>query len=173
MKHFLLDCFDPEGGGIEVTKEAFESYREYLASVKDRLPKRAFELVSAPWYFDITDHQYPHDSWVEELRIREVGSGDRHEIRTTEIHLTVLGAYHDRTLTYSYFGVHAYSISSRFLNNFIVKKYPNHELGFGDWMLDEFFLTERGNLGHIIRFRLGGKIKIECKDFAFAQSLFT
>ena len=84
----------PDGGNVFV-KSCFTKYFEYLRSVESRLPASARQFAMAPWHYDQQDHRCPHDSWLEALTISEPSSGVRCEIRSINILIRLLGAYHD------------------------------------------------------------------------------
>lgn len=84
------------------------------------------ECSSFDWYRLPEDHRSPHDAWVESIIISEPSSGDRHENRGLEIHVRLLGAYHDGTIEFNYKGVQRYSIEAM-----------RDAAGHGDWLEDE------------------------------------
>lgn len=118
---------------------AFRNYRQYLNSVRDRFPPNAYELATSSWWFDPNDHNCPHDSWLEKAVIHEPSQGERHEVRKTDLNLTLLGAYHDVRIHLFYSGVAALNIDGRSL-----------EKGHGDWCYDEFRVSDDGFLIHEI-----------------------
>jgi hypothetical protein len=79
--HFssALTNFANADRGTEVSERLKQSmaYREYLQSVKERLPLAAFEFGTASWHYDHRDHRCPHDSWVDSLTIHEPATGGR------------------------------------------------------------------------------------------------
>ena len=68
------------------------------------------ECITLPWYSWPEDHRSPRDSWVESITISEPSSGERHEIRGIQIHISLLGAYHDGTIEFTYHRVQRYSL---------------------------------------------------------------
>jgi hypothetical protein len=136
-----------------------QSYREYLQSVKADFPPNAYEFAAAPWHYDTDDHRCPHDSWVESLVVKELSTGERHQHRTLEIHLQLLGAYHDGHLTVIYHEVQSYSLDTP-----PGYKMPPSHVGHGDWLVDEVRLSERGHVVHEVTFSRGSRWLIECKD---------
>lgn len=85
-------------------------YREYLEGLRERLASSAFEFALAGWHYDHHDHRCLHDSWVEEIKIRENSEGERGHIRRLEISLLLFGASHDGTTELTYVDVQSYSI---------------------------------------------------------------
>jgi hypothetical protein len=68
----------------------------------------------------------------------------------------LLGAYHDGYIELRYLDVFAYRLWSNDCHR-----------GSGDWLYDEFRLSERGNLLHEIEWSSGGTWSIEASDLAF------
>jgi len=97
----------------------------------------AFSLE--PWYSDPADHRCPHDAWLESLEIIEPATGSPGEKRRISIKLTLLGAYHDGLLVFTYFGVRRHSLTSYACDQ-----------GVGDWLRDEFSASADGMIAHRI-----------------------
>ncbi len=119
--------------------EAFTRYKEYLALNRSRFPKSAYTLATSDWYFGFSDHQAPHDAWLESVQISEPSTGDRNEIRTVSINIRLLGAYHDGYIEFHYPTVYEYRLVADTLGQ-----------GHGDWRYDEFRVNEKGHLVHEI-----------------------
>lgn len=138
--------------------EAFRRYRSYLTSVETRFPPSALGLATSDWYFE-NGPKSPHDGWLESLQLREVASGDRQQVRPAEMTITLLGAFHDGYIELTYRKVFGYSISGSFS---IGPGVGSH----GDWLYDEFTLSDRGNLLHEIEWQ-SGVWKIEADDVLY------
>ena len=132
------------------------AYQAYLASVKSRFPKSAYELATSDWYYNARDHRCPHDGWLETLDFAESASGQRKEVRSLSMRARLLGAYHDRYIEYSYPEVHRYDLELERAGK-----------GHGDWRYDEFRLSESGLLLHEIEWAGGGHWLIEATDVNF------
>jgi len=148
----------------KTVEAAFEGYRDYVASCAAQFPSGALALASSGWYFDPRDHRCPHDAWLEDVVISEPAVGDRSELRTTEIRVRLLGAYHDGFIELRYSGVIRYSVSS----GSVVR-------GIGDWLYDEFRLHANGHLVHEIEWagfsgEDGSRWFIEALDVEFKWS---
>lgn len=139
----------------EAVDRALARYREYLESIRDGLPRSAYEFASAPWHYDYNDHRCPHDSWVESIEIRERSSGARHEKREIEIAIQLLGTYQDGYLALSYPGVSSYSLSN---------KDGSPKTSHGDWLVDEIRLSENNLVLHEILFSSESRWTIESRD---------
>jgi hypothetical protein len=139
---------------VAAFQDAWQRYRDYLASIAPRLPPAAREFALAEWHHDFADHRAPHDAWVESIAVSERGVGEREEDRTVNIKLRLLGAYHDGHIELEYKGVGRYTIGS--------------ELGsHGDWLYDEISLSDAGQVLHEIE--IGGTTwLIECQDIMYA-----
>ncbi|ACM19338.1 hypothetical protein Geob_0976 [Geotalea daltonii FRC-32] len=89
----------------------FHGYQEYLLTIKDRLPAHVYAFASDAKYFDLQSPTSLHDAWLETCTIKESGKGNRNEARTLEIHLSLLGPFHDRRIHLMYGGVNSYSFN--------------------------------------------------------------
>jgi hypothetical protein len=118
---------------------SFERYLEYLQQNRERFPAAAYALATSDWYFGFSSHKAPHDSWLESISISEPAIGSRHEIRTVEITIKLLSAYHDGYIELHYPEVYEYRIAADTLGQ-----------GHGDWRYDEFRLDDKGRLVHEI-----------------------
>lgn len=145
--------------GLERQKQQWREYCEYLEAIRTRVPKSAFEFATASWHYDVADPRSLHDSWVDSLVINEPALGDRHEIRSIEIQVRLLGPYHDGNTTLRYHEVHSYSLATPF--GFVSQP---RDVGHGNWLCDEVRLSERDHVLHEIEFSRGSRWLIECKD---------
>ena len=121
---------------------ASRRYREYLEQNKAAFPPSALELATSDWYFDPQDHRCPHDAWLDSITIGELAKGERGQARATSIRIRLLGAYHDLALEFYYPQVVGYELVSAACAR-----------GLGDWLYDEFTLSEGGNVLHEIEWR--------------------
>ena len=119
--------------------KAFRLYKGYIQSKQDNLPKSVYELATSDWYYNFNDHKCPHDAWLESALIYEPSQGERQEIRTTQITVKLLGAYHDGHIEIKY-----KNVKSAIIKAFAVKS------GHHDWRYDEFRLSENGLFLHEI-----------------------
>ena len=152
---FLLNE-DARGGA------GFDAYREYLESIRGRLPAAAYAFAAAPWHYDFSDRRCPHDSWVESLIVSEPSSGDRRQHRAIEIAARLLGAYHDYHLLLTYKAVRGYLLQTPQDH-----APPRPGAGHGDWLADEIRLSEAGLVLHEVEFSRGGRWVIECEDMTY------
>jgi hypothetical protein len=137
-----------------------DKYLEYLSGMMNIMPAVAHDFASAPWHYDLTHHQCPHDSWVESLEILELGKGKRKEVRLVDIHATFLGAFHDLRFEIIYRDVCTYSFA------LASSRRGMATIGHGDWMIDEL-IYEDGRFSHEIIFSDSGRWSIQCADFSY------
>ncbi len=144
--------------------EASRLWREYEAYLKDnasRFPPGALALATSDWYYGFSDHRAPHDAWLETATFAEPASGERSELRSLNLRVTLLGAYHDYILEFFYPQVFSYSLAT-----------PAAEAGHFDWRYDEFRLSESGRLIHEIEWAgppgYAGRWLIEASDVQFS-----
>lgn len=138
------------------------AYREYLQSLRDKLPSSAYEFAMADSHYAPSSPQCPHDSWVESLTISEPYSGARSEDRSIEISLRLLGAYHDGHIELTYQNVKSYSLETP-----AEFRMPPLDAGHGDWLTDEIRLSPGGPVLHEIEFSRGSRWIIECGDILY------
>jgi hypothetical protein len=154
MEHIL----NSETGAIDHNR-----YSDYLGSIRSSLPEHVYAFASNPDHFDPSggSHSCLHDAWLETLTIREAASGERKQIRDLEIHLCLLGPYHDRKIYLNYTGVTQYA--------FLL---PSEHLGHtthGDLLAHEIRLGGDGLLLHEISFASGSTLRIECRDIKHSE----
>jgi hypothetical protein len=156
---FLLELAELSLSEIDPSevKTRFERYRKYLDEVRGRLPAQAQAFAEADWHYDHRNHRCPHDSWVDVVTIEEIASGDRSEVRSLEIKVRLLAAYHDGHILLRYDGVERYSMTR-------VPKRGRPTVGHGDWLMDEIRLSDEGLVAHEVIFSEGGRWLIECAD---------
>jgi hypothetical protein len=137
-------------------QDGFRRYAEYLATNRDRFPPSAYALATSDWYYTAEDSRAPHDAWLEKVTIEEPATGERHEVRTTAIKVSLLGAQHDGRLELYYPRVFRYRLELQ-----------DGASGHHDWRYDEFRLTDDGHLIHEIewvRWKEVGRWVIEADD---------
>lgn len=122
--------------------DAFRRYRGYLAKYRHLFPRSAYALAMSDWYFDADDHRCPHDAWLEYISMCELSAGGRHRHRRVALIITLLGAYHDKRLIFTYPTVYSYRFS-----------HDDVDLGHRDLRYDEFRVSEAGHLVHEIEWR--------------------
>ena len=139
---------------------AFRRYAEYLDEKRDQMPRDAYEFASATWHYDPEDHRCPHDSWVEQLSVREPSAGERSEVRHIDISVRLLGAYQDVWIDLVYTDVKDYSLQ-------LTRADSSSDIGHGDWLVDELRLSESGLVIHEVVFSTGARWFIECRNICY------
>jgi hypothetical protein len=134
-----------------------DDYLQYLAENAAAFPSGARGFATASWHFDFKHPQCPHDSWLEELSIREIGSGPRHQVRSLGMTARFLGAYHD-----GYFDLRYEGVSSYLLKLSTVKGSRGH----GDWIIDEVTMSDRNMIHHEILLS-EATLSVDCADLQY------
>jgi hypothetical protein len=143
----------------------FKAYRDGLRREEKRMPRRAYEFATADWHYDHDDPRCPHDAWVNSLAVVEPFSGERHEVRSIEIRIELLGAYHDGRILLTYPGVHQYSLFQPRAG----ERGPPSSRGHGDWLVDEISVSSQSRPDHLlvvheVVLAEGGSWTIESED---------
>ena len=145
---------------------AYAAYRRYLETVKNDLPPNVYEIATASWYYDFSQRKCPHDSWIELIEI-SYHAPRPERARISRITMKLLGAFHDRYLYFVYHDVVSYRIDMP------PASAPNGV--HGDWIIDEFSISERKAIIHEIKFWTGPdtapKIAIECRNLEFREEI--
>lgn len=149
------------GGNYEQINRNFDRYYDYLRSIRDALPTDTYDLATGAWHYDAQDHWSLHDSWVEEVSIREEMVDAVRRRRALTITIRLLGPYHDGHAWLHYRGVHRYRIELEGLQQ-LSERPVNH----GDWSVDEIRLTSNNTVLHEIQFSSGATWLIECEGVA-------
>jgi hypothetical protein len=152
MRHILNDATD----GID-----FTGYARYLQTVRNAMPAHVFAFASDPRHFDLLSRSSLHDAWLEELSVREIATGERHEIRRTQVELRLLGPYHDRRIHLLYEGVTGYRWEMPTRHG-----EPRYEhVAHGDLYTHEICMTDHGLMTHEIEFERDARLVVEFADF--------
>ena len=160
----------PASGRDEVSTST-RRYREYLESIRAQLPTNIYELATANWKFDFRDHRCLHDSWVDSVVVREVSDPEEEADRSTELAVSLRGAYHDGHTSLIYRGVSNYALQLRSSlderTNLPLRREDNH----GDWLIDEIRLGKSAAVVHEILFSSGATWLIEFKSLEYATTI--
>ena len=147
----------------------FARYSAYVASIQHKLPPHVYSFASDPRYFDLSSHSSLHDAWLETLTVREAASGERHEVRSMEVALCLLGPFHDRRIHLHYTGVTRYSFTAP-------PRYgePRYEhTAHGDLLTHEIRLGHDRLLIHELLFERDATLLIECSDIRHSEESIT
>jgi hypothetical protein len=143
----------------------FDSYRAHLEKIRGRLPQHVFTFASSPCYFDFESHSSLHDAWLETLTISESASGTHNEVRKLEVHLSLLGPYHDRRIHLHYKGVSQYSFIAPPRHDLPRYKHTAH----GNLFTHEITLGHEGLIVHELLFERDATLLIECSDIKHSE----
>ncbi|KAB8144382.1 hypothetical protein F8S13_05775 [Chloroflexia bacterium SDU3-3] len=157
---FILDI--PETKDIDMIKSKFNNYIQYINSIQENLPQETFEFAIASWHYDGRDPKCPNDAWLENMNISEHYRNES-QCRYVDINIRLLGAYHDGYINLHYKDVKFYTLG--FIKE--SKEGDFNELGHGDWLIDEIFLGDNGNVVHKIRFSEGSQWEIQCNNIIY------
>lgn len=153
---FLVDL--PELADPADLSARMSAYQNYLSRMVDRFPANAHAFAIAPWHYNPEAHECPHDSWVQQIAIRETGAGQRGERRRIDLVAHLLGAYHDGIACLTYSSVAEYEFTGpRFSPQRL-------RVGHGDWLVDEVTLAPGGLVKHVVNFSSQARWSITCVD---------
>ncbi len=113
------------------------------------------ECISSDWYTFPGDHRCPHDAWVEAITVSEPFFGERKAQRSLEIHVRLLGSYHDGVIEFTYRGVQRYVIRA-----------GHDAAGHGDWLEDKVDIGEQNTLRHSVRLT-NGSFEIQANEAVY------
>lgn len=143
-------------------KERWREYEQRLQRIKKRLSPSVQEFALADWHYNPEDHRCPHDAWLEQLTLRELGSEENVQDRHLEIEIRLLGAYHDGHIELLYRDVESYCFDQPHRKD----RWHTTVKGHRDWLVDEVDLSH-GNVLHAIEWSDGAYWAIECKSFYY------
>jgi hypothetical protein len=144
-------------------REQWRLYQEYLRSKRAAFRPATRDFALAPWHYDPQDHRCPHDAWLEHCTIHERVDEVSHN-RSIEIHIRLLGAYHDGYIELRYQEVERYSLDWFQADR---RQRTIHIDGHGDWQTDEIRFSERGKIVHEIEWANTTLWLIECNDIQY------
>jgi hypothetical protein len=147
---------------LDVARSHWRRYEAYLHDNANRFPAGALALATGGWYFGFEDHRAPHDAWLESAVFVERSEGEREERRWLVLELTLLGAWQDMWIKFRYPRVYSYAMTG-----------AESQGGHGDWLYDEFRISDNGHLIHEIEWaggalREGSRWLIESSDVEFS-----
>ena len=140
-----------------------DEYFAYLKAEGGKFPVGARQFAFQDGHYDIQHHECPHDSWLEELVIKEPSSGKRRHKRKIQIVAKFLGSFHDGYFDLTYIDVTSYSL------NFEASPGIKLNRGHGDWMIDEITIIGTNTVCHEIEFRDAGTWRNFCSDLNYRR----
>jgi hypothetical protein len=137
-----------------------DAYLAYIEKHREQFPPNALAFAAASWHYNLYDHKCPHDSWVDSISINELASGERSEVRSLEIVVKLLGAFHDGHIELRYVDVRRYSLNHPRVDQ-------QREVAHDDWLVDEILIQADGSVSHEIEFASGAAWRITCADIIY------
>lgn len=146
MEHVDID---PHTGRV-----SWDEYFRYLERNKDKFPRTLYEYAANWDHYSLDSHSSLHDAWLENIAFGPRPGNSR----VGSLTLTFLGAFHDRRHTFSYSGVHSFSIDLA----------SSEQPGYRDLLAHEF-RTGNGHFVHEMRFAGGGAVSIAFESITILQ----
>ncbi len=87
---------------LEEGLEQCRKYNEHMKLILPKLPPETRAFAHEDCYRDPNSHDCPHDGWLSKLEV----TVEENEARRLNVRLELLGAYHDRLLTFRYSDVY-------------------------------------------------------------------
>lgn len=148
---------DRSNDSLEEWDNAWSAYCRYLASVRQYLPRNAYEFATAPWHYNFEDHMSPHDSWHQSTILTETPvQGAKYS--KLDISVRLLGAFHDGHIELRFENVRSCDLRAAF----------RQEGSRSDWLYDEVRLSESGHVLHEIEWSNKDIWLIECDELQYS-----
>lgn len=140
---------------IQAAADASAEYQRHLKCIGPHLPEVTQAFVLTPWYNDWNSHDCPHDA-----RLLGVSLGAGGATGDAVFRMRMLGAYHDRVLTFTYSAVVELHAS--------VGDETHEDSGY--WLADEIDMTSGGAVVHEVLWQRGESWKIVAARVQLAVS---
>jgi hypothetical protein len=140
-----------------------EPYWKYLDSVGHLWPPHIFRFAGSVENHDLESPNSLHDSWVENLFVREVSSAANRSQRIVQIDLSLLGPHHDRFIHLTYGGVKFYQLQMEAGPPGTVQM---RNRGHGDLLVHELRSEDDGTFSHEIVFASGSVFLFRFSEFS-------
>lgn len=161
---FSWDLPDPQSNIYSKRcNEQWESYQHELERIHRKLRPNTRAFAMAEWHYDYSDPRCPHDAWLEAVTISERADSADSALRSLQIAVQLLGAYHNGFIELTYADVESYTLD-------MPHRRPQREDGrpsHGDWIIDEIRFSRFGKIIHEIEWQNGGHWIIECNDIEY------
>ena len=154
-----LDLNLLEGDSIDDFDKLIKEYHSYLDSIRPYITQSVYDYAIADWHYDATSHYSPHDAVLKKINM--IDSGEK----GLGLEITLINAYEDYILNFSYQNIASYSIHCvPELDKIYDKSVSIH----GTFLWDSIEYDPRNSLiNHHIVFSSDTKIIISCKNFDF------
>ncbi len=143
---------------IQITNSGvvnWDNYFDYIKKISNRLPANVLEYAENFKHYSLTDKESLHDAWLENLSLDEIRSSGK-----VILSLTFLGPYHDRNMTFNYYGVSKYQFKVD------LGELPN--MLHGDVFVHEI-REKNGKVEHEILFSTESTMMITCETFDYQE----
>ena len=163
MPYFVNIPSDDESWTFQETLRRYEQYKEYLESIREKLPKSAYEFATASWHYG-EDPRNPHDYVIQSFDLLQIKADSQgtHQEPSLDIRIMVNTNYEGGWLRLTYKSVHTLSLSTSEAIS------PIDTTG---WRVDEIELSENGFVAHLVRFDCDINWRIECEDIEFGWEI--
>lgn len=155
-----LDINILEGDSIDEYAKLTKDYHSYLDSIRPYVTQSVYDYTIADWHYDATIHYSPHNAIFKNITIIDNGKSG------LTLNMSLLGAYHDYKLGFSYENVMSYSIDA--IPN-LKEKYDSSQSIHGTFLWDSIEYDKQSKLTkHHIVFCSNTKVIIACEKFTFS-----
>jgi len=138
---------------------SYDAYFSYLGSIRHELGEELFSFASNPARHDLSSAGSLHDAWVASLELRSSYLENNRSSTTPDVRLVLLGQYHDRLHTLSYFNVQTCRIDFQLCSDGRKRDLLQHELRYEDGRLEHEFVFD-GDMA----------IEIHCGSMKYEES---
>ncbi|MGO1002306.1 hypothetical protein [Lysobacter sp. CA196] len=135
----------------------FDPYFDYIAGLKGAIDEALYEFVADVGRYDLRSKGSLHDAWLRRLTLT-MSEIAEHPVRQN-LHMELLGPYHDRVFHLYYGDVLSYSYSQQ----------ARRRSGQQDLLVHEFRLGAQGEFEHVFEFDDGLTISIVCRSMRFEE----
>jgi len=137
----------------------FDSYFDYIAGLHGKIDEALYAFVADSGRYDLSSKGSLHDAWLRRLTlfVSEIGE---HPVRQN-LHIELLGPYHDRVFHLYYDDVLSYSYFQQ----------ARRGSGQQDLLVHEFRLGRQGEFEHVFEFDDGLAISVVCRSMRFEEIL--
>lgn len=161
---FSWDLPDPQSNIYNKrSREQWAMYRRELERIQRKLRPNTRAFAMAEWHYDPSDPRCLHDAWLEAVTISERADPADAALRSLQIGVRLLGAYHNGFIELTYADVESYTLDMPYRRHPSAASRPSH----GDWMVDEISFSQHGKIIHEIEWQNGGHWIIECNDIEY------
>ena len=146
----------------------FEPYLDHLNSIKSRIPDKLLGLICDVDRYGLDSRASFHDAWLRTLTVFGPQECELEDVY--KIHMSLLGAWHDRLFELTYRGVKSYKIESGISSRGLPRiEYLGQERHMDDLIVHEFDVLPAGVIEHRLLFASRMTVSIACADIDFEE----